>query len=106
MTFRVLDPTNEMKGVGGQPAARPLSLQGKTVGFGLDVDHPFNRVAGHGRLGGNHRANGRGSALGICDDCGRAACKPIDGWRRAYLDGSRASPLLEPVLPEAGITRT
>ena len=33
MTLRVLDPTNEMKGVGGQPAARPSSLQGKTVGF-------------------------------------------------------------------------
>jgi hypothetical protein len=33
MTFRVLDPTHEMKAVGGQPAARPSSLQGKTVGF-------------------------------------------------------------------------
>ena len=33
MTLRVLDPTNEMKGVGGQSAARPSSLQGKTVGF-------------------------------------------------------------------------
>ena len=33
MTLRVFDPTNEMKGGGGQPAARPSSLQGKTVGF-------------------------------------------------------------------------
>jgi hypothetical protein len=33
MPFRVLDPTNEMRGGGGQPAARPSSLQGKTVGF-------------------------------------------------------------------------
>jgi hypothetical protein len=54
-------------------------------------------VAGHGRLGGNHRANGRGSTLGLCDDCGRAAYKPIGSWRRADLDGSRASPLLAEV---------
>ena len=33
MTFRVLDPTNEITGVGGRPAARPSSLQGKTIGF-------------------------------------------------------------------------
>ena len=33
MTFRVLDPTNEMRIAGGQPAARPSSLQGKTIGF-------------------------------------------------------------------------
>lgn len=33
MSLRVLDPTNETIGVGGQPAARPSSLQGKTVGF-------------------------------------------------------------------------
>jgi len=33
MTLRVLDPTNETKAAGGQPAARPASLQGKTVGF-------------------------------------------------------------------------
>jgi hypothetical protein len=33
MPFRVLDPTNEMRGGGGQPAARPSSLQGITVGF-------------------------------------------------------------------------
>ena len=33
MILRVLDPTNEMKAAGGQPAARPSSLQGKTVGF-------------------------------------------------------------------------
>jgi hypothetical protein len=33
MTFRVLDPTNEIRGVGGRPAARPSSLQGKTIGF-------------------------------------------------------------------------
>jgi hypothetical protein len=61
---------------------------------GLDLDHPFSRVAGHGRLGGNHRSNGRGGTLGLCVDCGRAAYKPIGSWRRADLDGSRASPLL------------
>jgi hypothetical protein len=33
MAIRVLDPTNEMKGDGGQQAPRPSSLQGKTVGF-------------------------------------------------------------------------
>jgi hypothetical protein len=33
MTLRVLDPTNEARAVGGQPAARPASLRGKTVGF-------------------------------------------------------------------------
>ena len=33
MTLRVLDPTNEARTVGGQPAARPASLRGKTVGF-------------------------------------------------------------------------
>ena len=33
MPFRVLDPTNEMRGGGGQPAARPSSLQGRTIGF-------------------------------------------------------------------------
>jgi hypothetical protein len=33
MTLRVLDPTNEEKAVGVQPAARPSSLEGKTVGF-------------------------------------------------------------------------
>ena len=33
MTLRVLDPTNEAKAVGVQPAPRPSSLQGKTVGF-------------------------------------------------------------------------
>jgi hypothetical protein len=33
MTFRVLDPTNETREVGDRPAARPSSLQGKTVGF-------------------------------------------------------------------------
>ena len=31
--MRVLDPTNEMKAVGGRLAERPSSLQGKTVGF-------------------------------------------------------------------------
>ena len=29
----VLDPTNETKATGGQPATRPMTLQGKTVGF-------------------------------------------------------------------------
>jgi hypothetical protein len=29
----VLDPTNETKAAGGQPATRPTTLQGKTVGF-------------------------------------------------------------------------
>ena len=33
MIFRVLDPTNEMTRAGVQPATRPSSLQGKTVGF-------------------------------------------------------------------------
>lgn len=33
MILRVLDPTNETKAAGGQPAARPSSLAGKTVGF-------------------------------------------------------------------------
>jgi hypothetical protein len=33
MVVRVLDPTHELKAAGVQPAARPSSLQGKTVGF-------------------------------------------------------------------------
>ena len=33
MILRVLDPTNETKPVGDRPAARPSSLEGKTVGF-------------------------------------------------------------------------
>jgi hypothetical protein len=33
MTLRVLDPTNEAKAAGIQPAQRLSSLQGKTVGF-------------------------------------------------------------------------
>jgi hypothetical protein len=33
MTLRVLDPTNETRETGGRPAARPSSLQGKTIGF-------------------------------------------------------------------------
>ena len=33
MTLRVLDPTHEMRAAGGQPASRPASLEGKTVGF-------------------------------------------------------------------------
>jgi hypothetical protein len=33
MTLQVLDPTNEAKAAGVQPAPRPSSLQGKTVGF-------------------------------------------------------------------------
>jgi hypothetical protein len=33
MTFRVLDPTNEIKEAGGRPAPRRSSLQGKTIGF-------------------------------------------------------------------------
>jgi len=31
--IRVLDPTNEMRAAGAQPAPRPSSLKGKTVGF-------------------------------------------------------------------------
>jgi hypothetical protein len=31
--IRVLDPTNEMKAAGTQPAPRPSSLKDKTVGF-------------------------------------------------------------------------
>jgi hypothetical protein len=33
MPYRVLDPTNEMREARGRPAARPSSLQGKTIGF-------------------------------------------------------------------------
>ena len=33
MILRVLDPTNENKAAGVQPAARAASLAGKTVGF-------------------------------------------------------------------------
>jgi hypothetical protein len=33
MIVRVLDPTHELKAAGVQPAVRPSSLQGKTVGF-------------------------------------------------------------------------
>jgi hypothetical protein len=33
MIIRVLDPTNEAKAPGGQLAARPSTLKGKTVGF-------------------------------------------------------------------------
>ena len=33
MIVRVLDPTHELRAAGVQPAERPLSLKGKTVGF-------------------------------------------------------------------------
>ena len=33
MAFQVLDPTNEARPPAGQPAPRPASLKGKTVGF-------------------------------------------------------------------------
>ena len=33
MTLRVFDPTNEMKSAGTRPAERPISLEGKIVGF-------------------------------------------------------------------------
>ncbi len=33
MTLRVFDPTHEAKAAGAQPAERPTSLRGKTVGF-------------------------------------------------------------------------
>jgi hypothetical protein len=33
MILRVLDPTNEMKVAGVQPALRPASLEGTTIGF-------------------------------------------------------------------------
>jgi hypothetical protein len=33
MIIRVLDPTHELKAPGVQPAVRPTSLEGKTVGF-------------------------------------------------------------------------
>jgi len=33
MILRVLDPTNEMSPAHSQPAPRPSSLKGKTVGF-------------------------------------------------------------------------
>jgi hypothetical protein len=87
----------------------PQSRQNKhalgNTSSGLDVDYPFNRMASHGCLGSNHRANGRGSVLGISHDCGRTACKPIGDWRRADLDGPRASSVLEPILAEAGINK-
>jgi hypothetical protein len=33
MIIRVLDPTNEIKAAGGQPAVRARTLEGKTIGF-------------------------------------------------------------------------
>jgi hypothetical protein len=33
MILRVLDPTNERIAIGGEPAPRPVSLKGKTIGF-------------------------------------------------------------------------
>jgi hypothetical protein len=33
MILRVLDPTNEGTAAGGEPAPRPVSLKGKTIGF-------------------------------------------------------------------------
>jgi hypothetical protein len=33
MILRVFDPTNERKSAGGEPAPRPTSLKGKTIGF-------------------------------------------------------------------------
>jgi hypothetical protein len=33
MIIRVLDPTNEIKAAGGQPAVRPTTLEGKRIGF-------------------------------------------------------------------------
>ena len=33
MILRVFDPTTERKPAGGQPAPRPASLEGKTIGF-------------------------------------------------------------------------
>ncbi len=33
MIIRVLDPTNETRAAGGQPAVRPKTLKGKTIGF-------------------------------------------------------------------------
>ena len=33
MIIRVLDPTNEKRLPAGQPAVRPVTLKGKTVGF-------------------------------------------------------------------------
>jgi hypothetical protein len=33
MIIRVLDPTHEMKPAGIEPAVRPTTLRGKTVGF-------------------------------------------------------------------------
>ena len=33
MTLRLLDPTNETKALAIEPAVRPPSLKGKTVGF-------------------------------------------------------------------------
>ena len=33
MILRVFDPTNERKAAGGEPAPRPASLKGKTIGI-------------------------------------------------------------------------
>jgi hypothetical protein len=33
MILRVFDPTNERTAAGGEPAPRPVSLRGKTIGF-------------------------------------------------------------------------
>jgi hypothetical protein len=33
MIIRVLDPTNEIKAAGAQPAVRPTTLEGKTIGI-------------------------------------------------------------------------
>lgn len=33
MTFRVLDPTNEARPLTGKPAPRPISLEGRVIGF-------------------------------------------------------------------------
>jgi hypothetical protein len=63
----------------------------------LDLAHPFNRLAHHGCLGGNHRADGRCSTVGICDDRSRTAGKPIGVWRDTDLDDSHAFPAFEPI---------
>src|SRR5262249_55236068 len=52
---------------------------------------PFDRVAGHCRLGGNCGANRWFRAQGLCDDRGRAAWDAIGGWRCTELDGPYSS---------------
>ena len=48
MILRVFDPTNETKAAGGQPAARPSSLQGKegTKGYFAQLERMMREELG------------------------------------------------------------